>query len=100
MEIDTLEQLIEFCKINDRVCPQPQLWNSLWDKLKNKKRIGSAGWQPSLPLILAAWWEASPSSKQQRLIEHLIWADNQGQIKEITEYLIGLTEDQWFHNND
>lgn len=41
MEINTLEELIQYCKDNDRVCPQPQLWNEMWNKLKDKKQIGA-----------------------------------------------------------
>ena len=100
MEIKTLEQLIEYCKDKERICPQPQVWNSMWEKLKGKKRVGAAGWEPPLPLILAAWWDASASSKQFRLVQHLTWADTHGQIEEIAKFLTSLTEEQWFHLND
>jgi hypothetical protein len=99
MEINTLEELIQYCKDNDRVCPQPQLWNEMWNKLKDKKQIG-VGWEPPLPLILAAWYVSSDSSKQFRLVQHLNWADSHGQLKEISDFLISLTEEQWFHTND
>lgn len=98
-EINTLEALITYCKDKDRVCPQPQLWNEMWKKLKDKKQIGS-GWQPPLPLILAAWWDTPVGSKQIRLVEHLTWAINHGQLKEISDYLTSLTEEQWFHLDD
>jgi hypothetical protein len=99
MELITLDQLIEYCKAKYRICPQPQLWNEMWNKLKDKKQIG-AGWQPPLPLILAAWWEASPVAKQQRLMQHLDWAESHGQLKEISDYLTSLTEELWFHIDD
>jgi hypothetical protein len=99
MEMNTLEELIQYCKDNDRVCPQPQLWNEMWNKLKDKKQIG-AGWEPPLPLILAAWYVSPDSSKQFRLVQHLNWADSHGQLKEISDFLISLTEEQWFHTND
>jgi hypothetical protein len=95
----SLDDIINYCKQNDRVCPQPQLWNTLWQKLKNKKQIG-AGWQPALPLILAAWWEASGLSKQLRLIEHLKWAEANGQLQGIVDYLKELKEEDWFHFSD
>ena len=99
MEIKTLEQLITYCKDKNRICPQPQLWNEMWNKLNDKKQIG-ARWQPTLPLILAAWYEASPFSKQQRLMQHLDWADSHDQLKEITDFLTSLNEEQWFHLED
>jgi len=98
-EINTLEELIAYCKDKNRICPQPQLWNEMWKKLKDKKQINS-GWQPPIPLILAAWWDTPIISKQIRLIEHLTWANNHGQLKEIANYLTTLKEEQWFHLND
>lgn len=49
----TLQEALTEAQKNNRVCPQPQEWQQLYDLLPNKKRIG-AGWEPSLPLILAA----------------------------------------------
>ena len=45
--------LIAYCRENSRVCPMPQRWNALWELLPNRKRVGG-GWEPPLPLILAA----------------------------------------------
>ena len=50
---DTAESLIAYCRENSRVCPEPGLWHNLWALLPERRQIG-AGWQPSLPLILAA----------------------------------------------
>lgn len=99
MIVDNLGDLKEYCKINNRVCPQPQLWNELWNNLKNKKQIAGK-WQPSLPLILAAWWDTPILLKQLRLMEHLEWADNNEQLQEIANFLTNLCEDQWYHIND
>lgn len=100
MEIQGIEELISYCKDNERICPQPQLWNKLWDMLKDKERAGISGWNPPLPLILAAWWNTSPSEKQLRLEQHISWADSHGQLNEISDYLTSLIEEEWFHLND
>jgi hypothetical protein len=52
----TLETVLAETQKNNRVCPQPQQWQALYEMLPEKKRKG-AGWEPSLPLILAAWWD-------------------------------------------
>lgn len=97
--MDRLSDLIEMCKINNRVCPKPQNWDKLWKMLKNKKRVGN-GWIPSLPLILAAWHHSSDSLKRERLMEHLKWAEEQNQIDEINEYLTSFNETDWYHENE
>jgi len=96
---EQLQALLTFCRSNGRVCPQPLRWKELWEMLPDKKRNG-LGWCPSLPLILAAWWEASLTEKRNRLEEHLIYAEDKGILENVGAFLRGLPEDQWFHEND
>ena len=77
----------------------PIHWNDLYGKLKNTRRVGN-GYEPYAQLILAAWSEASDSSKQLRLIDHIIWAEQQGQLEEISALLRNLKEEEWFHFGD
>ncbi|MBL0353058.1 MAG: hypothetical protein IPP03_10495 [Dechloromonas sp.] len=81
---------------NKRVCPQPQRWLQLFDMLPDKKLSG-AGREPSLPLILAAWWDTPAMSKMLRLREHIEWAASHGCLEEVNMFLRGLPEDQWHH---
>lgn len=55
------------------------------------------GWEPSLPLILAAWHVTMPIEKQLRFKEHIQWAKENGQIDEIGAYLRSLSEEKWYH---
>jgi hypothetical protein len=50
-----LDQLLAYCRENQRVCPVPRRWHELWELLPEKRQLGIE-WQPPLPLILAAWW--------------------------------------------
>lgn len=54
--------------------------------LPGRRRVG-AGWEPALPLILAAWWETPSQLKHLRFLEHLEWADKHGCIDEVDAYL-------------
>ena len=94
------EELAAYCQQNGRVCPQPQSWNHLYSLLSNKVQKPSGGWTPPLPLILAAWHEASDHEKQARLMEHLSWADAHGDLERIDRFVRSLPEEKWFHGND
>ncbi len=85
--------------VKDRVCPQPQKWNELWQILKNKQRVG-AGWKPALPLILGAWYHTSNLEKKIRFQEHLTWAEKENQTDEVKEFLNKLNEKDWHHFSD
>ena len=92
----SLEQVLAVVQKNGRVCPQPQWWQKLFDMLPDKKR-SEAGWQPALPLILAAWWDTPAMSKTLRLREHIEWAASHGCLDEVNLFLRELPEDQWHH---
>ena len=92
----TLEDALAISQANNRICPQPQPWNELYELLPNRKRVG-AGWEPALPLILAAWWDTPAISKIARLREHLEWAAQHGAIDSVHAFMIGLSEHDWHH---
>ncbi len=65
--------------------------------LADKRQKPSGGWEPPLPLILAAWHETMPIAKQLRFKEHVQWAADHGQLDQLGAYLRALREDEWFH---
>ena len=93
---DSVKSLIAYCRENNRVCPQPQLWNQLWGILPDRKQIG-AGWQPATPLILAAWHDTPAIAKMLRLVEHIEWAEKHNSLESISVFLHNLSEEDWFH---
>ncbi len=96
---ESVERLIAYCRENGRVCPMPQRWNALWERLPNRTRVG-AGWQPPLPLILGAWDDTPGLLKMLRLEEHIKWAAQHGALAPVARFLRGLFEDEWFHLGD
>src|SRR3954452_11379046 len=78
----TLDDLMAEARKQRRVCPQPMVWNRLWVLLPDRRR-GALGWEPPLPLILAAWWEASDADKRNRFHSHLRWASEHGAIEPV-----------------
>ena len=61
------------CRENKQVCPLPKAWQQLWEMLPEKRRTVDA-WGAAIPLIGAAWHDASVMLKMVRLAEHLRWA--------------------------
>jgi len=92
-------ELLEYVKANGRACPQPVRWNSLWEMLPDRRRAGN-GWEPALPLILAAWSDATGVLKHLRFLEHLEWAHKHGCIDQVDAYLRALPEADWYHFGD
>ena len=96
---ESTESLIAYCRENSRVCPMPQRWTALWELLPNRKRV-DGGWEPALPLILAAWDHTPTMLKTLRLVEHIEWAAEHGALESVATFLRGLREDEWFHRGD
>jgi hypothetical protein len=93
--VERLQELLEYSQIDGRVCPHPKKWSELWKSLPGKHRVGH-GWHPPLPLILAAWSEATDSQKRERFSVHLRYAAENGVIGEVAEYLRGLPPEDWY----
>jgi hypothetical protein len=93
---ETVDNLIAYCRENDRVCPMPQHWHRLWEMLPNRVQVG-AGWRPPLPLILAAWYDAPAILKMARLTEHIEWAAKHEALDLIGQFLRDLREEDWCH---
>ena len=91
-----VEELLAFCQAEQRVCLQPQPWNELWELLPDKKRVG-AGWDPSLPLILSAWWHTSDEDKRSRFQSHIRWAAEHGALPSVSSFIKSLGPEQWHH---
>jgi hypothetical protein len=90
----TLEELVAEATKDRRVCPQPMVWNRLWELLPDRRRVG-VGWEPPLPLILAAWWEASDGDKRSRFHSHLRWACDHGAVESVANLLISMRLEDW-----
>ena len=96
---ENLEDLLAYCRANNRVCPLPLLWRDLWRLLPERRRVG-VGWVPPVPLILAAWHDTPPVLKMARLAEHLDWAERHGTLERTGQFVRGLNEDDWHHIGD
>lgn len=93
---DTQHSLIAYCRENDRVCPMPQCWNTLFEMLPNRRRT-ALGWEPALPLILQDGDGVPAALKTLRLAEHIEWAAANGALDAVSRYLRGLAETDWLH---
>jgi hypothetical protein len=81
MDIETFDSLWAYCTANARLVPMPAKWAALHGMLANTRQKPSGGWEPPLPLILAAWDCTMPIEKQLRFREHIRWASNYRRIK-------------------
>jgi hypothetical protein len=95
---EPLDRLLSYCRQNGRVCPQPKRWNDLFQMLPETRRKG-LGWEPA-PLILAAWWESSDDQKQERLEDHIRWAQAHAALDRVDSFLRSLPEGEWHHVGD
>ena len=95
--MEHLEDLIGDLEVRGRVCPVPMKWQELYRMLPGKIQNADGSWTPSLPLILAAWWDTSDQEKALRFTSHLEWANNNNTLGKVMEYLACLDEKDWHH---
>ncbi|HSV44842.1 MAG TPA: hypothetical protein VLJ58_03535 [Ramlibacter sp.] len=95
----TLDQVMAEARRNNRVCPQPQLWEQLYDMLPGKiKRLGRI--QPQPPLTGRAWAATPALAKRVALRDHIEWADAHARLDEVMAFFRQMSEEQWHHLGD
>ena len=92
-----LEDLLDFCCRNERVCPHPLEWERLWKMIRERRQAG-VRWSPPRPLILAAWWETTGREKRLCLQEHIRWAYEHEIFEKVDSFIRKLSEEQWYHS--
>jgi len=97
IDTETFDSLWAYCTENKRLVPMPQEWAKLHGMLSNRRQLSSGGWEPPLPLILAAWDCTMPIEKQLRFQEHVRWATDHNQLGEVGTFLRALPEEKWVH---
>jgi hypothetical protein len=96
---ETAESLIAYCREGKRICQMPHHWTMLWEMLPARRLVGGV-WEPSLPLILAAWDETPAMFKMLRLAEHIQWAETHGALDAVAAFLQSLPEADWHHTGE
>lgn len=91
---DEMASLLALVQTDGRVCPLPLQWKALWELLPGRHQHRD-GWEPALPLILAAWDETSASEKRTRLREQIEYADAHGAFDAVDTFLRSLKPDEW-----
>jgi hypothetical protein len=92
----TFEEVLKEATQDGRVCPQPSQWSEFWQMLPDKKRNG-AGWEPPLPLILAAWHDTPHLIKAIRFREHIKWAADHDALDAAYAFISKLNPEDWFY---
>jgi hypothetical protein len=92
----TLTQALADARRNNRVCPQPQAWQKLYEMLPGKRHDGGV-WEPLPPLTGTAWGATTSIAKRVCLRDHLQWADRHGCLDAIHSYLKNLPESDWYY---
>jgi len=82
---------------NNRVCPNPNLWNDL-HTLAIESNFNSHT-PPSLPLILGAWWDTSDLDKSERLKELIDWCYVTNVSDVAWTFIQSLDESEWHHKS-
>jgi hypothetical protein len=92
----TLDELLLEARRNNRVCPQPAAWRTLYTLLPGKRQ-GPNGWEPPLPITGPAWQATGAMAKRLALRDHLEWAAAHGGAASVLAWLRALPEGDWLH---
>ena len=84
------EELIEYCKEENRICPMPPEWAKIGEIIKIKPG------HPCTPLILNGWAFSSDEEKQKRLVQQIDYASKDVKVyEELKNFILKLSDSQW-----
>ena len=89
------QALLEYCLINDRVCPERDFWNHLW--VINAKTFDSLLNQNKLPVLDKNSTEKEKIQRSVRLRKYIEYADKNKLIDEMDKFIRSIPEDKWHH---
>ena len=91
------QALLEYCLINDRVCPKRDFWNHLWVINAKAKTFDSLLNQNKLPVLDKNSTEKEKIQRSVRLRKYIEYADKNKLIDEMDKFLRSIPEDKWHH---
>jgi hypothetical protein len=92
-ECISLQSLLDYAHGQSRVCPMPDAWMRLWKMLPDYDLVDP-------PLILGAWRDTPHLLKRVVFDGHLEYADKNGILGKVSEFLLSLPDDQWLYSNN
>ena len=93
----SLEEFINEVAKNNRVCPNPNMWNLLHTLVIESDFNNHT--PPNLPLILGAWWDTSDLDKAERLKELIDWCYLTNVSDIAWTFIKSLDESEWHHKS-
>jgi hypothetical protein len=78
---------------NNRVCPQPPLWEQLYLLLEGDRYADL----PPPPTQRWMWSKLSNLQRRLRFREHIEWADRHGRLEQMARFMEALAEEDWVH---
>jgi hypothetical protein len=92
----TLEGAMLLARRNNRVCPRPEQWNALSALLPARKTLRGVQ-APPAPATGAAWAVTPALSKRLVFREQVEWAERQGVLEAVLDFLQNMREEEWLH---
>ncbi|HYF21319.1 MAG TPA: hypothetical protein VEA40_25880 [Ramlibacter sp.] len=92
----TLDEVMVLARRNNRACPMPEAWAAL-HALLPARQAGGRSHAPPPPVDGPAWAATSGMQKRLRLRDQIEWADREGALAPVHEFLAALPEEQWHH---
>ena len=88
--MNTKEDLINYCLDKNRICPMPPKWAKIGEIIKIKPG------HPCTPLILNGWVSSSDQDKKDRLAKQIEYAsENVETFEKLKMFILNLKDDDW-----
>jgi hypothetical protein len=92
----TLDAAMLVARRNNRVCPRPDRWQELFALLPPRKTLRGVQ-NPPGPIVGPVWKVTASLTKRLAFREHMEWAERQGVLESIMDFMQSMPEADWLH---
>jgi hypothetical protein len=96
----TLDEVMLLARRKNRACPVPAKWAEFHKLLPARGADKARPLPAPAPVDGGAWNVTSDMQKRLRLRDQIEWAEREGALGPVGEFLAGLTDEDWHHFGD
>jgi hypothetical protein len=94
----TFEDVVTEARKGNRMCPRPRRWHELFLGMSLWAQTGAG--LPAPPPNGQIWRTSPALAKRMMFRDHLEWAQANGCLPQVMQFMLAMPEEHWYHLGD
>ena len=94
----SFEEVVNESRKGNRMCPRPRRWHELFLQMSLWAKTGAG--LPAPPPNGQVWRTSPALAKRMMFRDHLEWAQANGCLPQVMQFMQAMPEEHWYHLGD